>query len=80
MWQIEKMLKDWHWIWKEYPNDVPLTGKIRYRQNPPVTCSIINQEGDMMKISFAERQWAVAPGQTFVLYDGEICLWSGIIV
>lgn len=76
----ELMLKDWHWIWKSYSNDAPLTGKIRYRQNPPVACSIIDSEGDQMKISFLERQWAVAPGQTFVLYDGEICLWSGIIV
>ncbi|MFZ9759479.1 MAG: aminomethyltransferase beta-barrel domain-containing protein, partial [Burkholderiaceae bacterium] len=28
---------------------------------------------------FQEAQWAVAPGQSAVVYDGEICLGGGII-
>ena len=33
----------------------------------------------MMQLSFAEPQWAVTPGQSAVLYDGEVCLGGGII-
>jgi hypothetical protein len=33
----------------------------------------------MMQLSFVEPQWAVTPGQSAVLYDGEVCLGGGII-
>jgi tRNA-specific 2-thiouridylase len=33
----------------------------------------------MMQLSFTEPQWAVTPGQSAVLYDGEVCLGGGII-
>jgi tRNA U34 2-thiouridine synthase MnmA/TrmU len=32
-----------------------------------------------MKVLFDEEQRAIAPGQVFVAYDGEICLWCGTI-
>jgi tRNA-specific 2-thiouridylase len=32
-----------------------------------------------MEVIFAEEQRAVAPGQVFVAYDGEICLGCGVI-
>ena len=30
-------------------------------------------------LDFAEPQWAVTPGQSAVLYDGEVCLGGGVI-
>jgi len=32
-----------------------------------------------MQLSFTEQKWAVTPGQSAVLYDGEVCLGGGII-
>jgi len=32
------------------------------------------------ELSFTEQQWAVTPGQSAVLYDGDICLGGGIII
>jgi tRNA-specific 2-thiouridylase len=30
-------------------------------------------------LAFNENQWAVTPGQSAVLYDGEVCLGGGVI-
>jgi tRNA-specific 2-thiouridylase len=30
-------------------------------------------------VDFAAPQWAVTPGQSVVLYDGEVCLGGGVI-
>lgn len=75
----EIRVKNRHWIAEEYPEWSELTGKIRYRQNPPVACVISKKENSDLSVHFEEPQRAVAPGQVFVLYDGEICLWSGIM-
>ncbi|MDR0369134.1 MAG: hypothetical protein LBH96_00940 [Candidatus Peribacteria bacterium] len=47
---------------------------MRYRQNPPVDCTLEEMEDGKMKVLFDEEQRAIAPGQVFVAYDGEICL------
>ncbi|HQS61083.1 MAG TPA: hypothetical protein PK998_05110, partial [Polynucleobacter sp.] len=31
------------------------------------------------ELTFPEAQWAVTPGQSAVLYDGDVCLGGGII-
>jgi tRNA-specific 2-thiouridylase len=54
------------------------TAKTRYRQaDAPCTLSrVVESE---IKVEFATPQWAVTPGQSVVLYDGEACLGGGVI-
>ena len=51
--------------------------KARYRQ-ADAGCTFATS-ANMMQLSFTEPQWAVTPGQSAVLYDGEVCLGGGII-
>jgi tRNA-uridine 2-sulfurtransferase len=32
-----------------------------------------------IRLHFDEPQWAVTPGQSAVLYDGDVCLGGGVI-
>ena len=73
------IVKDWHRIAEEYPVWTQLLGKIRYRQNPLAISKIVDVQNTEITVEFDTVQRAVAPGQVFVLYDGEICVWSGII-
>jgi tRNA-specific 2-thiouridylase len=56
----------------------PHTAKTRYRQ-ADAPCTLTKVLESEFKVDFAEAQWAVTPGQSVVLYDGEICLGGGII-
>ncbi|MBD5558742.1 MAG: tRNA 2-thiouridine(34) synthase MnmA [Clostridia bacterium] len=51
--------------------------KIRYRQ--PDQRAQVTKETAGWRVSFAEPQRAVCPGQYCVLYDGEVCLGGGTI-
>ena len=55
-----------------------MAAKTRYRQSDSA-CTVVKAEGDALRLSFPEAQWAVTPGQSAVLYDGEVCLGGGII-
>jgi tRNA-specific 2-thiouridylase len=56
-----------------------LAAKTRYRQ-PDAACgwSVDGATGNL-RLSFDAAQWAVTPGQSAVLYDGEVCLGGGLI-
>jgi tRNA-specific 2-thiouridylase len=54
------------------------TAKTRYRQaDAPCTLSKVLESE--VRVDFSSPQWAVTPGQSVVLYDGEICLGGGVI-
>jgi len=54
------------------------TAKTRYRQaDAPCTLSRVLESE--IKVEFATPQWAVTPGQSVVLYEGEACLGGGLI-
>jgi len=55
-----------------------LAAKTRYRQADSA-CRVAAIDASSMQLAFDELQWAVTPGQSAVLYDGEVCLGGGII-
>jgi tRNA-uridine 2-sulfurtransferase len=50
----------------------------RYRQQD-AACILARREADSFELRFEQPQWAVTPGQSAVLYQGETCLGGGII-
>ena len=52
--------------------------KIRSRHDP-APARIESMTEDRFQIRFDEPQWAITPGQSAVLYDGEVVLGGGII-
>jgi len=60
------------------PRTGEYTAKTRYRQID-VACRMRALEFDHCVLDFASPQWAITPGQSVVLYDGEVCLGGGII-
>ncbi|MGB3429957.1 MAG: tRNA 2-thiouridine(34) synthase MnmA, partial [Burkholderiaceae bacterium] len=55
-----------------------LTAKTRYRQSD-APCTLLAAEGRRFELAFEEPQWAVTPGQSAVLYSGEVSLGGGVI-
>jgi tRNA-specific 2-thiouridylase len=52
--------------------------KTRYRQ-ADAACTVVAAEADRIALRFDQPQWAVTPGQSAVLYAGEVCLGGGVI-
>lgn len=52
--------------------------KTRYRQ-ADAQAKLIQAKHNEFSLQFQQPQWAVTPGQSAVLYDGDICLGGGII-
>ena len=70
---------DCHWISGTAPLlNHPYAAKTRYRQ-VDAPCQITELDNGRCTIDFIEPQWAVTPGQSVVLYDGEVCLGGAII-
>lgn len=66
------------WVAGEPPAVGRYGSKTRYRQ--PDSPAVISQAvGGHFRLDFPEPQWAVTPGQSAVLYDGDVCLGGGLI-
>ncbi len=52
--------------------------KTRYRQ-ADATCQVVQANASGFELQFDTAQWAVTPGQSAVLYDGDVCLGGGVI-
>ena len=60
------------------PSSPGLAAKTRYRQSDSA-CGLTAHIDAEFALRFAQAQWAVTPGQSAVLYDGEVCLGGGVI-
>lgn len=66
------------WVAGEPPAPGLYGSKTRYRQ-PDSPAVISGAAGETFRLDFPEPQWAVTPGQSAVLYDGDVCLGGGMI-
>ncbi len=69
--------QDLSWVAGAPPAAGALAAKTRYRQ-ADAACTAV-PGGDALRLDFQDAQWAVTPGQSAVLYDGEVCLGGGVI-
>ena len=70
---------DLSWISGSAPDAAPAyAAKTRYRQ-ADAPCRILRVENGLLELGFEQPQWAVTPGQSAVLYQGEVCLGGGVI-
>jgi tRNA-specific 2-thiouridylase len=73
-WRSELKLTDTHWI--NQPPEAGKTYQVRLRHRAPLLeCKFNN---NVVKLTTPER--AIAPGQSAVIYDGQIVLGGGIVI
>jgi tRNA-specific 2-thiouridylase len=70
--------EDASWVAGRAPAPGRYAAKTRYRQQD-APCRLGAVEGGAFRLDFEDAQWAVTPGQSAVLYDGEVCLGGGVI-
>ncbi|QIL45347.1 tRNA 2-thiouridine(34) synthase MnmA [Acidovorax sp. HDW3] len=78
-WLLSPQLQaqDVSWVAGQAPAAGAYAAKTRYRQQD-AACHFTPEEGGFA-LAFTGPQWAVTPGQSAVLYDGEVCLGGGVI-
>jgi tRNA-specific 2-thiouridylase len=69
---------DTSWVAGVAPAPGAYTAKTRYRQHD-AACRYAAPAPGAFELHFDTPQWAVTPGQSAVLYDGEVCLGGGVI-
>jgi tRNA-specific 2-thiouridylase len=66
------------WVAGTAPAPAVLAAKTRYRQ-ADAPCALSYDVAGRLQLDFGAPQWAVTPGQSAVVYDGEVCLGGGVI-
>lgn len=74
MWRDEFELSSIHWINGAPDGGQTLKARTRHRA-PLIDCTL---EGPTIRLSKPER--AITPGQSAVIYSGDVCLGGGVIV
>lgn len=69
-----------HWITGAAPaTQFTCTAQTRYRQADQA-CEVQVLDDGSLQVQFARPQRAVTPGQSLVLYDGDVCLGGAVIL
>ncbi|MBT9496927.1 MAG: tRNA 2-thiouridine(34) synthase MnmA [Zoogloea sp.] len=73
--------EDLSWVSGRPPAPGEYAAKTRYRQTDAAMrlASAGSTELPAVRLDFDAPQWAVTPGQSAVVYDGEVCLGGGVI-
>lgn len=66
------------WTLDTPPKPSQVAAKTRYRMQD-AACEL-RLEDEAFCLNFKQPQWAITPGQSAVLYDGDICLGGGVIL
>ncbi|MES2979161.1 MAG: tRNA 2-thiouridine(34) synthase MnmA [Pseudomonadota bacterium] len=74
----ELTAQDCSWVAGTAPSPGLLAAKTRYRQ-ADAPCEVRSASPTHCELVFDEAQWAVTPGQSAVLYQGDVCLGGGVI-
>ncbi|RZJ26822.1 MAG: tRNA 2-thiouridine(34) synthase MnmA [Haliea sp.] len=74
----ELQVQDCSWVAGTPPAAGAMAAKARYRQ-ADATCELVNPSSTHAELHFDQPQWAVTPGQSAVLYQGDVCLGGGVI-
>ena len=69
---------DVSWCAGHAPADSRYNSKARYRQADSA-CDLVCSGNASFEMRFPDAQWAVTPGQSAVVYDGDVCLGGGVI-
>ncbi len=78
LWTRQIKISDLHWI-----NQAPVVGQtylIRMRHQAPLVNAKLVELGNRAVLEVDSELRAVTPGQSVVVYDGEVCLGGGIVV
>lgn len=78
LWKKTINLTNLHWI-----NEAPVDGRceIRVRHRAPLVGAVMSLGDDnTLKLNLDQPERAIAPGQSVVIYNGDICLGGGIII
>ena len=71
--------QDASWVAGVPPPAGALAAKARYRQADAACRLLAQSDVSVFTLEFADAQWAVTPGQSAALYDGDVCLGGGVI-
>lgn len=72
-------MDDLSWTLSSPPEEGVCSAKTRYRM-PDASATLTDLTTDRATLNFDSPQWAVTPGQSAVLYHGDICLGGGVIL